>query len=274
LKGVFLSGKSCYPCHPETSKAGYFLNHAESWGTAPGSVLANHGSHVVMTNRATCGTTVCHGTDFKGVSSSGPSCYACHAAGPFSKHPVGWGGYTKEGVPSHGLFVKAAGTSSCATTICHGTNLAGGTITSACNSCHSDLPATNPNRTSCYICHTGGPASEHPLSWTTSPLRDHGRYVLTNGYASCAITPCHGTNARGVTGSGSDCLKCHTTSPISKHPTTWTKGPVTEHVLYLQTKDVGAYRTLCTNVSCHGIDGQTKPSPTAKACLECHEPLP
>lgn len=274
LKGVFLSGPSCYPCHPETAKSGAFLNHPESWGTAAGSVLANHGSHVSMTSTASCGTAVCHGTDFKGVESSGPSCTKCHTSGgSFSKHPVGWDGYTKEGVPSHGRYVRINGTSGCDNAYCHGTELKGGSVSSSCATCHSDLSSTGSNGkpgSSCYACHES-PASEHPLSWNNGPLRDHAAYVRTNGYSSCAVNLCHGTNARGVTGGGTDCLKCHTTSITGKHPASWTNGAIKDHSGYAKANGYSS----CATVYCHGVaaTGGTGGSP-APSCYKCHSGSP
>jgi len=307
LKGVFLSGTSCYLCHSQTTQTGAISKHPVSWSSA----LSSHGSYVVANSNASCGTSVCHGLDYNGVLNSGPSCYKCHISGPSSKHPVDWGGYSthgkyvivnsyggcatalchgtdakggssgapscfschssgpsskhpvewagyaKQGVPSHGLYVKAKGTVSCATSLCHGMDgkgISGG-----------DAP-------SCYSCHASGPTSEHPLTWHTSPLADHFAYVKTNGYASCATSVCHGTAATGVLGSGTSCFSCHAAGPTSKHPTTWNTSALVDHSGYVKANGAkGNDYTSCATVYCHGIDAQGGTGgSTAPSCYSCH----
>lgn len=245
LKGVFLSGTSCYLCHTETTQAGAISKHPASWTSA----LSSHASYVAAKGNTSCGTTVCHGLDLKGVTGSGPSCTKCHV-GAYSKHPAGWGGYTKQGVPSHGLYVKASGTAGCTTSLCHGT----------------DAKGVSGSGSSCYSCHES-PTSEHRLTWTTSPLRDHGSYVKSNGYSSCATAVCHGANSTGVLGSGTSCFSCHAAGPSSKHPTTWSKSTLADHSSYVKTNGY----TSCATSYCHGTDAQGGTGgSTAPSCYACH----
>lgn len=85
---------------------------------------------------ASCATVYCHGTDYRGVANSGPSCFddqpgtvgaSCHIGNAFSVHPLDW--YpptpsTRVGIvptilPDHGQYVNTYGSTECSIAVCH-----------------------------------------------------------------------------------------------------------------------------------------------------------
>lgn len=86
---------------------------------------------------ATCATTYCHGSDYRGVANSGPSCFddqpgsvgaSCHMGSPFSAHPLDWfparfttrAGIVPTILPEHGDYVITYGAAECSIPACHG----------------------------------------------------------------------------------------------------------------------------------------------------------
>ncbi|WP_224983367.1 cytochrome C [Geomonas agri] len=85
-----------------------------------------------------CATSVCHGTDYRGVPSSGPSCFddqpggvdsSCHAGNAFSVHPLSWfpARFTVQAgiamptiLPAHAPYVQTYGAAECIIPVCHG----------------------------------------------------------------------------------------------------------------------------------------------------------
>lgn len=120
LAGVAGSGDSCATaCH----MGGIFAKHPAVW-----TQFSSHGNYVKANSLTGCSTAACHGIDSRGVFLSGPSCYLCHTYAPDSKHPPTWVDIT-----SHKDYVNLNGSSTCLTSICHGT---GGTGP-ACANCHN-----------------------------------------------------------------------------------------------------------------------------------------
>jgi hypothetical protein len=140
LAGVPASGPACATaCHIGGASA----IHPTDWrvANAQGALpsAAGHADFVTTNgtgyNATACSNAVCHGTDYRGVFLSGPSCFLCHPADPTDaaplpdKHPhqlvavwmtVGNAGF-------HGNYLQNvlhADASSCLTNFCHG---AGGT---------------------------------------------------------------------------------------------------------------------------------------------------
>jgi hypothetical protein len=177
-----ISKVSCTQCH----LGGVTAVHPLVWSQM---TVTAHGSYVTANGNGSCSTAACHGTDLSGVAGSGPSCTSCHLGGVGSSHPADWGALTYY---QHKLYVKANGTSSCATANCHGTSLTG-------------VAGSGP---SCTQCHLGGVNSVHPAGWTTD-IDLHKNYVANVGTGSCATTVCHGTGLQGVYLSGPSCAQCH-----------------------------------------------------------------
>ena len=73
-KGVFLSGPSCYTCHP----AGPAGNHPAEFINSAGHF--GHKSYILTNGVASCWTAMCHGTRGVGTVGAGPSCSTrgCH----------------------------------------------------------------------------------------------------------------------------------------------------------------------------------------------------
>jgi hypothetical protein len=213
------TGPSCTACH----LGGISSIHPTDWGT---SAYALHDDYVATNGTDSCAVSICHGATLEGVSSSGPSCSACHLGGPLSVHPVDWDAFTLSGAEYdaiigsagppvnwaaytyalHDGYVKQNGTTSCALSVCHGADLAG---------------ATGP---SCTACHIGGPLSYHPPGWTPPDMSDpdpdnwigggHDIYVWYSDpgdpdASTCRNAACHGVDANGVFLSGPSCYECH-----------------------------------------------------------------
>lgn len=90
---------------------------------------------------ASCATAVCHGTDYRGVANSGPSCFddqpgvvgsSCHIGNAFSVHPLNWyppvftvrAGISPTILPAHGPYVNTFGAAECSIPVCHGNGTA------------------------------------------------------------------------------------------------------------------------------------------------------
>lgn len=136
--------------------------------------------------------TECHGSDYSGGIAK-VACTSCHMGNQLAIHPLEWNGQT---VANHAAYVTASGTARCATTYCHGTDLAG-------------VASSGP---SCTSCHIGGALAVHPWP-AASYMKDHGAYVVDKkSTASCQNAACHGTDLKGIDKSGVSCTKCHTSA--------------------------------------------------------------
>jgi hypothetical protein len=180
-------------------------NPKSTFSTANGGAHTQVGwlpaGHMTAANSDLGSCAVCHGSDYSGGTSQ-VACTECHMGDQQNVHPLDWGylAYAK-----HGAFVNQSGIASCNNMYCHGKTLAG--VTSSGPSCTS--------------CHIGGPYRVHPgtgvdattdfNNWATNTTSSyfHGTYVTNNGVNSCENAVCHGTNLKGVTGSGSSCQACH-----------------------------------------------------------------
>lgn len=87
---------------------------------------------------ASCATAYCHGSNYRGVANSGPSCFddqpgavdsSCHIGNAFSVHPISWlpprltaraGIPVPTILPAHGQYVETYGPAECSIPICHG----------------------------------------------------------------------------------------------------------------------------------------------------------
>ena len=81
-KGVFLSGPSCFACHPADPAvlAPVPDKHPHNLLVA-GSFRTNHGPYAIANGVTSCTTAICHGTNGVGVPGAGPSCTTsgCHS---------------------------------------------------------------------------------------------------------------------------------------------------------------------------------------------------
>jgi len=133
--------------------------------------------------------TQCHGSDFLGgISKVSCTQAKCHLGNERAVHPLQWGAFA---YALHGSYATNNGPASCATALCHGTNLEG--------------VGNNP---SCTSCHIGGPTSFHPVAWNSDILL-HASYIGQNGSSSCRNASCHGANLQGIFLSGPSCNACH-----------------------------------------------------------------
>ncbi len=179
---VVLAAAGCGSANDQNTFNSDAQQHAATW--LPGGHAAS-----AAANEESC--KECHGSDLNGGISR-VSCGSCHLGGPESVHPLAW---SRNTATSHGPYATTNGSAACATASCHGAGLDG-------------VANSGP---SCSSCHLGGPMSVHPLDWTPSTLvTKHGPYIISVGsYASCATDVCHGTDLKGVDGSGPSCYLCH-----------------------------------------------------------------
>jgi hypothetical protein len=151
-----------------------------------------HVSKIVSTGIGSCAE--CHNDDYnyEFESTSGISCYPCHAEGT-SPHNLNWVSPSDSDDFHGNVVIKEQGFISCA-------------------QCHSGLENDFMGGTSgisCYQCHGGGP-SGHPATdlWVGSPEDDafHGNAVRNKGVSACQV--CHGQDLRGGIADLS-CFTCH-----------------------------------------------------------------
>ena len=237
---------SCTSCH----LGGVNSVHPLDWGT---SIDAVHGTYVDTNTNKACASTFCHGTDLGGVADSGPSCTSCHLGGTTSIHPASFGTGSQV-IPNHGSYVLANGTSGCATSACHGTNLEGG-VGPACTSCHvNGSPIT---LTGCTSCHG------NPPSGSVAPNRTGAHDSVAGHFAAQVSLP-------------DGCNTCHSGagSGTVNHDT----GTVVVSLLssYNAKSGIATYNAdgTCAMVSCHG--GQQTPVwltgtiNVKTQCTSCH----
>ncbi|MEE9190236.1 MAG: hypothetical protein V3U16_05655 [Candidatus Neomarinimicrobiota bacterium] len=150
-----------------------------------------HVTKIVSAGIGSCAE--CHNDDYTDEfeSSSGITCYPCHAEGT-SPHPSSWAS-PSESDDFHGNVIRERGNSSCA----------------QCHSGPEDDFEGGTSGISCYQCHGGGP-SGHPAFniWVGSKDNDafHGNIVLSEGLSVCQV--CHGLDLRGGI-SNLSCFTCH-----------------------------------------------------------------
>lgn len=168
---------SCTGCHAQSGTS--FAKHPAAWPSIKDhGLFLNLSSSKTTQKIATCSTAKCHGSDFKGVFLSGPSCVGCHVAdstGKFVKHPATW----TSALVSHKTVTKA-GYTSCGTSACHGKEMTGGAY----------------GGVSCYKCHmfknADGAFVKHPEAWGAAPLyANHSVYKNAHATAICSNAACH-----------------------------------------------------------------------------------
>ena len=116
----------CTQCHLGNQNS----IHPTQWGTF---AYALHGNYVKVNGTSSCANVTCHGANLNGVPGSGPSCTQCHMGGPNSKHPVEW----NTNIKLHKDYVASNGSSSCRSSVCHGTDLKGVFLSGpSCGACH------------------------------------------------------------------------------------------------------------------------------------------
>lgn len=187
-------------CGDKNSQAGFDSTtgvHAANW------LPAGH-KDTARANIASC--TGCHGQDLSGGIVH-VSCTQCHLGNALSVHPVLWGNFA---YAFHADYVGANGNLTCATAVCHGTDLLG-------------VANSGP---SCAInCHMAGTAqAPQKHAWiadtTAENITGHVAYFAAfNGaisFSPCRNDACHGgagtsTPPPGVFLSGPACLNvgCH-----------------------------------------------------------------
>jgi hypothetical protein len=154
----------------------------------------------------------CHGENLEGGGISKVACTQCHSGPGFAIHPLGWGQFA---YARHADFVQdpANGTASCATAICHGSDLLGGST----------------GGPSCAInCHMAGAAqAPQKHAWVGNDIDGHRNYFASNprNYNTCRNNACHGGQGSnvvppGVFLSGPGCLSigCHTPTGTPGNP--------------------------------------------------------
>jgi len=162
-------------CFNNTLCHGSRTAHPNDW-----ALPENHGI-TAEADFSACKT--CHGSSYTG-GTAGVSCYACHN-GPGLDHPTA--GY----VISNHVSKAQADITLCKK--CHGTDYSGGGSGTACTKCHMESETKT-----------------HILSWYPDISVNHRDYAKTNGTSKCSNQYCHGTDLKGVSGSGPSCSSCHT----------------------------------------------------------------
>lgn len=168
--------------------------HPANWLPAGHSVAAEENIN---------GCVECHGEDLTGGIAK-VSCVnvpGCHIGGATSAHPVLWG---QLAYALHAGYVTTNGNASCATALCHGTDLLG-------------VADSGP---SCAVnCHMAGTAQAPQIhQWgalsasTAADIAGHKAYfAIGTSYTTCRNNVCHGATLGGVFASGPSCsqLGCH-----------------------------------------------------------------
>lgn len=208
-----ISHVSCTACH----LGGPTAVHPADW--VP--VYSTHAPYVNANSASACANQFCHGLSLTGVLDSGPSCTSCHMGGITNIHPASWLG---DACSNHGSYALTNGTSGCATTYCHGTNLGGVPQSGpSCTSCHPTIP-TSP---SCGTCHGTPPnGSAYPNS-----AGKHAQHMALN-----SVT----------------CATCHNRS-CNQHMNGTVD--IIFDATYSAKSGTGSFNTTaktCSGVSCHG----------------------
>jgi hypothetical protein len=154
----------------------------------------------------------------------------------------------------------------------------------ACTECHGSDFTGGISKVACTQCHLGNEETPHPLFWNYTSTKStawgtydyafHGVYAKQNGTVSCSVASCHGTDLKGVSGSGPSCTSCHK-DVMSAHPVEWTVGLVhspggvstvlPDHGNWVNNVESAS----CKNAVCHGTQGQGV-FLSGLACTSCH----
>jgi hypothetical protein len=202
----------------------------------------------------------CHGLNFQG-SGDAVSCFSCHSyetAPPFTTHPPSW----TDPYIDHRSYAATNGSSSCALSACHGTNLKGGTTGP---SCFSASFTTSDGEV--LACHPNGPGTApHPIDASYLAGSEHGPDAKAN---LTVCQGCHGqpggpgSNPRfnlGIPAAGNQgCEGCHGVNYA--HPPEWA-GP--NPTFHYNAGSIQQACTLCHGVNLDGVGG------VGVSCLGCH----
>ena len=224
---------TCYQCHN-----GPGLDHP-----APAWVVLDHKT------AALAGTTVCqkcHGTDYLGGGSQ-IACKSCHMEDQTKVHMLSWYPDVRT---NHRAYALANGTSTCASTYCHGTALTGVALSGpSCSTCHT-WPFTTA---SCGACHG------IPPTGTAFPDTAGRHSAHTAVSAAVVCNTCH-------QGAGSGTVLHQNGVP-----------DVIANATYNAKSGAASFNATantCSNVSCHG--GKVTPSwltgtiNVNTQCTSCH----
>lgn len=234
----------------------------------------------------------CHGLPPPAPHPNDTNCQNCHmSAGPNhtivnralhidgitqvtagSNHPTGY-----EMVTMHGYDVDKTGTSSCATSGCHGVTLTGGTTggpsCSTVTGCHDKVGGGFTWQTQCTFCH-GNIAV--PSGNGAPPQGVLGGTAPTDKTVGAHQTHLGATAMHGAW----DCVMCHTKPSNATTPghIDGTGGIVQAEVKYSALNPSGTFAfatATCGTLYCHG-NGRTSAgtatwtSTTALTCTSCH----
>jgi hypothetical protein len=135
----------------------------------------------------------------------------------------------------------------------------------SCTVCHGEDLGGGISKVACTKCHLGNQQKVHPVRWGAYAYALHSQFVGQNGSASCAAASCHGTDLKGVAGSGPSCSSCHLGGPTSAHPQSWNSDIISRHPGYVGNLPAGS----CATAVCHGTDlkGVFLSGPS---CGSCH----
>ena len=188
-----------------------------------------------------------------------------------ANHPTGYAMVTM-----HGYEVDKTGTSTCATSGCHGVTLLGGTTggpsCSTATGCHDKVGTGFTWQTQCTFCHgditvpSGNGAPPQGVLGATAPtdktVGAHGKHL--------AATTMHGAW---------DCNMCHTKPSNATTPghIDGTGGIVQAELKYSTLNPSGTFAfatATCSNLYCHGTGRANGTavwtSTTALTCTSCH----
>lgn len=143
-----------------------------------------------------------------------------------------------------------------------------------CRSCHGSNLAGSGDAVSCFSCHVfnaAPPFTVHPADWD-APYLDHPAFAAVNGFASCAIAACHGTDQPFPLG-GETAPSCGaaTFEGRSCHA----DGPAPHALPFTDPADHGpeAKADLAYCQLCHGTPGTIlfDGGDALTSCSDCHQ---
>lgn len=190
---LVLALSGCGDANPQANLDSTSGKHVANW---------LYEGHLAAAQADLNGCTDCHGTDLDGGIAK-VSCLQCHIGSTTAAHPVLWG---QLGYALHSGFVATNGNTSCATAVCHGTDLLG---------------VTGGGRSCAVSCHMAGTAQAPQIhQWgnaaatTGEDIDGHDEFfhsASSISFATCRNSACHGTNLQGAFASGPSCVRsgCH-----------------------------------------------------------------
>lgn len=192
LGALALALSGCGDANPKASFDPAVGKHPANWLPA---------GHAAAAEEDVNGCAECHGDALDGGIAK-VTCLTCHIGGTTKIHPVLWGGLA---YALHAGYLSENGTGTCATALCHGTDLLGVTDSGpSCLSCHQGGTAQAP------LIHTWGGSG----TTTSQNINGHKTYFeaqSSRSFTTCRNEVCHGATLAGVFASGPSCIKlgCH-----------------------------------------------------------------